>query len=86
MECGANVRLSIQIDESHRISQAKFRAAGCSQLVTALSILTERVNGMTPADAAVVAQSPADLFANDSTDELREAGLRCLAFRDSKIQ
>lgn len=64
MECGANVRLSIQIDESHRISQAKFKAAGCSQLITALSILTDRVKGMTPADAAVVVQSPADFLAN----------------------
>ena len=64
MECGANVRLSIQIDESHRISQAKFKAVGCSQLVTALSILTDRVSRMKPADAAVVAQSPANLFAN----------------------
>jgi NifU-like protein len=58
MECGASVRVSIQIEDSHRISQAKFKAAGCSELVTALSLLTERVNGMTPADAAVVAQSP----------------------------
>lgn len=64
MECGATVRLSIQIDESHRIGQAKFKAAGCSELVTALSMLTERVTGMTPVDAAGIAQSPANLFEN----------------------
>lgn len=61
LECGANVRLSLQIDESHRIAQARFKAAGCSDLVTSLSILTERVTGMTPVDAAGIAQSPANL-------------------------
>lgn len=75
MECGANVRLSIQIDESHRITQAKFKAAGCSQLVTGLSMLTERVHGMTPADAAVIAQSPANCFT--SSLQLSCAKLAC---------
>ena len=56
MECGATLRVSIQIDEEHRISQAKFKAAGCTALVAALSILTERVTGMTPADAAAIAR------------------------------
>jgi NifU-like protein len=50
--CGAHVRFSIQVDETHAISQAKFRAAGCSVLVASASLLTERVTGLTTAEAA----------------------------------
>ncbi len=57
LSCGACVRLSIQIDESLHISEAKFKAAGCSVLVAASSLLTERVTGMTPSEAAVFIQS-----------------------------
>ena len=56
--CGANVRISIQIDEMHRVSQARFRAAGCDVLVASASLLTERVSGNTTADAAAQAQEP----------------------------
>lgn len=75
LECGANVRLSIQIDESHRIAQAKFKAAGCTELVTSLSRITERVSGMTPAEAAMAAQSPSDFFTN--TSQMSCAKLAC---------
>jgi NifU-like protein len=61
--CGASARLSIQIDESHNVSDAKFRAAGCEVLVASLSILTERIRGMSTADAAVVGQTPEVLLA-----------------------
>ena len=57
LECGATVRVSIQIDESHCIAEAKFRSAGCSALVASLSMLTERVRGMSPAEAAIIARS-----------------------------
>jgi NifU-like protein len=50
--CGAHVRFSIQVDEEHLISQAKFRAAGCHVLIAAASILTEQVTGLTTAEAA----------------------------------
>ena len=50
--CGAAALLSIQIDESHNISEAKFRAAGCEALVAALSLLTERVHDKSTAEAA----------------------------------
>lgn len=56
MVCGAHARLSIQIDELHRVSQARFRAAGCNVLVASASLLTERVAGLSTADAAAVAQ------------------------------
>ena len=67
MQCGAAVRVSIQIDEQHRISDAKFKAAGCSGLIASLSVLTERIKGMTPADAAVIAQAPARIL-EDAAD------------------
>ena len=50
--CGAHVRFSIQVDEEHRISQAKFRAAGCHVLIATASMLTEQVAGLTTAEAA----------------------------------
>jgi NifU-like protein len=54
--CGAHARVSIQIDEMHRVSQARFRAAGCDVLVASASLLTERVTGTTTAEAAVIGQ------------------------------
>jgi NifU-like protein len=55
-ECGATMRISVQVDESQRISDAKFRAAGCSVLVAAASFLTERIKGMTTGEAASLGQ------------------------------
>ena len=57
--CGAHVRFSIQVDEAHAISQARFRAAGCSEMVAAASMLTERVIGLTTAEAAAIGQEAA---------------------------
>ena len=62
MVCGAHARFSIQIDEMHHVSQARFRAAGCDVLVATASLLTERVIGMSTADAAVAGQQPATLL------------------------
>jgi NifU-like protein len=59
--CGAHLRVSIQIDEMHRVSQARFRAAGCHVLVASASLLTERIAGSTTADAAAMAQEPETL-------------------------
>jgi NifU-like protein len=42
----------------HRVSQARFRAAGCDVLVASASLLTERVTGLTTADAAVIGHEP----------------------------
>ena len=52
LSCGAHVRFSIQVDETHSITQARFRAAGCSDLVAAASMLSEQVTGLTTAKAA----------------------------------
>src|SRR4030095_14199828 len=75
MECGATVRVSIQIDEAQRISQAKFKAAGCSALVAAASMLTEKVIGTSPSDAAVLVHAPQSLFT--SQVDLTCANLAC---------
>ncbi len=61
LSCGAHVRFSIQVDEAHLISQARFRAAGCSVLVASASFLTERIERMTTAEAAAFVQNPAAL-------------------------
>ena len=58
LSCGAHVRFSIQVDEAHAVSQARFRAAGCEVLIAAASVLTEQVTGLSTADAAVVGQKP----------------------------
>jgi NifU-like protein len=55
-ECGAVLRISLHIDESQRIVDAKFKAAGCSTLVTSVSLLIEQVISKTTGDAAAVAQ------------------------------
>lgn len=60
-ECGAIVHVSLQVDGSQRIAEAKFRAAGCSVMVAASAFLTSRITGETTAEAATLAQS-ADLL------------------------
>ena len=52
--CGGYVRFSIQVDEAQVVSQARFKAAGCSVLVASASLLTEQVIGKTTAEAAVI--------------------------------
>jgi NifU-like protein len=54
--CGASVRISLHVDESQRITQAKFKAAGCSVLVASASLLLDQVVGKTTGDAASLGQ------------------------------
>src|SRR5215218_9002768 len=63
LSCGAHVRFSIQIDEQQRVSQARFRAVGCSALVAAASMLTEQVTGLTTAEAAKIGTEATDCAA-----------------------
>ena len=55
-QCGAILRVSLHIDESQRITEAKFKAAGCSVLVAAASLLIDEVIGKTTGEAAATAQ------------------------------
>jgi NifU-like protein len=59
--CGAILRISLHVDESQRIVQAKFKAAGCSVLVASSSLLVDRVIGRTTAEAAAIAQDLEEL-------------------------
>jgi NifU-like protein len=52
--CGAHVRFSIQVDEAQVVSQARFKAVGCSVLVASSSLLTERVLNVPTAEAAII--------------------------------
>lgn len=58
LSCGAHVRISIQVDESQAVSQAKFRATGCNVLVASASLLTEQITGLTTAEAAAIGHDP----------------------------
>jgi NifU-like protein len=57
------VRFSIQVDEEHRISQARFRAVGCDVLIASASMLTEQVTGLTTAEAATLSTESSDCAA-----------------------
>ena len=54
--CGAAIRMSLKVDESNRITEIRYQAAGCSVLVAAASNLTEAVKGMTTGQAAASAR------------------------------
>jgi len=54
--CGAILRISLHIDESQRIVEAKFKAAGCSVLVASASLLTDQILGKTTGEAATLGQ------------------------------
>jgi len=56
--CGAALRISLHVDEAQRITEAKFRAAGCSLLVASASLLTDRVIGKSTGEAAALGQHP----------------------------
>jgi NifU-like protein len=56
--CGALLRLSLKIDAaSHRITEARFRAAGCGFLIATASLLTGVITGMVLGEAARLSAS-----------------------------
>ncbi|HKO42852.1 MAG TPA: iron-sulfur cluster assembly scaffold protein [Pyrinomonadaceae bacterium] len=57
-DCGAALRISIRVDDSQKITDARFKAAGCSTLIAAASLITERVKGMTTGEAAACVELP----------------------------
>lgn len=83
LSCGAHLRFSIQVDEKHAISQARFRAAGCNVLIAAASVLTEQVTGLTTANAAVLGQDPGALSEQMGVDNSQCVGLACNALLDA---
>lgn len=83
LNCGALIRFSIQVDEAHSISQARFRAAGCNVLVATASLLTELVEGKNTAEAAVVGQEPSVLSEQMGAENVRCVELACDALLDA---
>jgi NifU-like protein len=57
--CGGMLRVSLRIDDQNRIADLKFRAIGCSFLVSGASLLTEIVKDKTVGEAAVLVESAA---------------------------
>ena len=55
-QCGASLRISLHIDASQRIAEAKFKAAGCSDLVASASLLINQILGRTTGEAAALVQ------------------------------
>ena len=55
-QCGASLRISLHIDASQRITEAKFKAAGCSVLVASASLLLNQILGKTTGEAAAIGQ------------------------------
>ena len=60
VECGAVLVVSLRIDDHQIVRDAKFKAAGCSRLVAACSLLTEQAKGKTTAETAKLAQTSAE--------------------------
>lgn len=84
LACGAHVRLSIQVDENQHVSQAKFRAAGCSVLIASASLVTEQVAGLTTADAAAFGQEPGAIAEQlGEAERLPCVGMVCDALVDA---
>ena len=81
-QCGATLRISLHIDESQRIVEAKFKAAGCSVLVASASLLTDQVLGKTTGEAAAFGQrteSIEKLLGSVTTERTNCPGLACEA-------
>src|SRR5215472_472270 len=83
VRCGAVVKVTLRIDQAQRIAEARFKAAGCSALVAAASLLTEQIKDRSTAEAAVIGQTPAKLFDDDessaATEAIACAGIVCQA-------
>jgi NifU-like protein len=75
LTCGGYVRFSIQVDQANVVNQARFRAAGCSVLVASASLLTEKVIGMTTAEAATA--DVAERFKGLESHNAHCPGLAC---------
>ena len=89
ISCGAAVRISIRVDESQRIADAGFKAAGCSALVASASFLTEKVRNMTTGEAAAMARSPENVIATPRAipaDRLSCLALACEALLSAITQ
>jgi NifU-like protein len=86
--CGAVVRLSLRLDEeTRRVSEAKFRAAGCGYLIAAASVITEIIKGLTTAEAATAStllqETLVEYFGHPPREKEHCAGLVSDALREA---
>jgi NifU-like protein len=74
LQCGASLRISLHIDASQRIAEAKFKAAGCSVLVASASLLINQILGKTTGEAAALGQDAGSITAQLGSIEAIGAG------------
>jgi NifU-like protein len=78
MTCGATVRISLNVDESQRIAEVKFKAAGCSVMVAAASFVTEEIKGEQTREVAALVRSPTNTIA-EALGEIPAEKSHCVA-------
>jgi NifU-like protein len=82
--CGAVLTASLSVDETQRITAAKFKVAGCSYLVAACSVLSTALSGKTTGEAAALCQTPEEvtamMTANWPADKTDCLALACRGF------
>ncbi|MGI8654818.1 MAG: iron-sulfur cluster assembly scaffold protein [Pyrinomonadaceae bacterium] len=85
IDCGAVVRLSLQIDAaSQKITRANFKAAGCRYLIAAASATTELITDMPLNEATSFStQAIHTYFAGLPNEKMRCAALCCEALATS---
>jgi NifU-like protein len=76
--CGAVIRVSLQVDQDQRISDARFKAAGCTVLVVTASSLLSQTIGRTTSDAAQLAQNVVSVVDADCEQLARDALLAAI--------
>lgn len=86
--CGAVLRLSLRLDEETRkVAEAKFKAAGCGYLIAAASVITEIVKGLTTAEAATAStllrETLVEYFGHPPREKEHCALVVCDALRDA---
>ena len=67
--CGATTRVSLRVDETQTLTNAKFRAIGCEFLIASLSRLSEQVVGASTANAASIGNAPESLRGELNADD-----------------
>lgn len=77
--CGATLRISLHIDDSQRIVEAKFKVAGCSVLVASASLVIDQIVGKTTAAAAALGQNAGSIMQQLGTIEAGRISCPALA-------